>query len=142
MQVNGIALVALESRVAGESLHYSRCFDKYKVGRGSRSPTMEQESVRSGLGCKAILPVLLGGRPSRKQDMPCMYSADRQTRAKGRPMTTRMVEGTIHPYIYIYIYICTHVHTVYMAMYAVFMDMYTVNGHTKHATVYMARYIV
>ena len=28
MQVNGIALVALESRVAGESLHYSRCFDK------------------------------------------------------------------------------------------------------------------
>ena len=30
MQVNGIALVALESRVAGESLHDSRCFDKYK----------------------------------------------------------------------------------------------------------------
>ena len=100
MQVNGIALVALESRVAGESLHYSRCFDKYKVGTGSRSPTMEQESVRSGLGCKAILPVLLGGRPPGKQDMPCMYSADRQTRAKGRPMTAQMVEGNIHPYAY------------------------------------------
>ena len=113
MQVNGIALVALESRVAGESLHYSRCFDKYKVGRGSRSPTMEQESVRSGLGCKAILPVLLGGRPPGKQDMPCMYSADRQTRAKGRPMTTRMVEGTIHPYMYTYIYIYIY---IYMAV--------------------------
>ena len=28
MQVNGIALVALDSRVARESLHYSRCLDK------------------------------------------------------------------------------------------------------------------
>ena len=55
---------------------------------------MEQECVRSGLGRKAIPPVLLGGRPPGKQDMLCMYSADRQTRAKGRPMTTRMVEGT------------------------------------------------
>ena len=112
MQVNGSALVALESRVAGESLHYSRCFDKYKVGRGSRSPTMEQESVRSGLGCKAILPVLLGGRPPGKQDMPCMYSADRLTRALGRSMATRLAEGTIHPCVCICIlmhinaYIC------------------------------------
>ena len=57
---------------------------------------MEKQRVRSGLGCKATLPVLLGGRPPGKQDMPCMCSADRQTRAKGRPMTTRMVEGTNH----------------------------------------------
>ena len=76
MQVNGIALVALDSRVSRESLHYSRCFDKKKVGMGSRSPTMEQESVRSGLGRKAILPVLLGRRPPGKQDMLCMCSAD------------------------------------------------------------------
>ena len=46
MQVNGIALVALESRVAGESLHYSRCFDKYKVGKGSRS---RERPFRAGM---------------------------------------------------------------------------------------------
>ena len=66
---------------------------------------MEQEKVRAGLGRKAMLPVLLGGRPPGKQDMLCMYSADRQTRAKGRPMTTRKVEGTNHHHIYIYTYI-------------------------------------
>ena len=65
---------------------------------------MEQEIVRSGLGRKAILPVLLGGRPTGKQDMLCMYSADRQTRAKGRPMTTRMVEGTEHPHDHVCMY--------------------------------------
>ena len=55
---------------------------------------MEQESVRLGLGRKGVPPVLLGGRPPGKQDMLWMYSADRQTRAKGQPMTTRMVGGT------------------------------------------------
>ena len=64
---------------------------------------MEQESVHQGLGCQAILPVLLGGRPPRKQEMISMHSAVRQARAKGRPMTTRMVEGTFHA-IYMYTY--------------------------------------
>ena len=41
---------------------------------GSRSPTMEQESVLSGRGCKVSLPVLLDRKPPGEQDMPCMYS--------------------------------------------------------------------
>ena len=74
---------------------------------------MEQESVRLGLGRKAILPVLLCGRSPGKQDMLCMYSAARQTRAKGRPMTTRMVEGTNHhhcAYIYIYMFMSLYIY--------------------------------
>ena len=42
---------------------------------------MEQEGVRLGLVCQAVLPVLLGERPPRKQDVPSMCSAVWQTRA-------------------------------------------------------------